>query len=439
MRIRLFVLSIIVTLFLATSHIIAQDQEMIIIPSDVLDETINDEMIIEEDSPPLPAPPPEPELSDVWPITNDTIRFMKNGKYGFVCNQRQVLVPFIYKKLPPNFSDFMISRRSDDMWGVINRKHEVVIPFVYSGISRPPDYPDFMQVMKKIDGKRRFGQIDLEGNIVLPIKFRTAQAYIGNNIFNGVKPTFVARTFDPLLLQFYDDEGRLLFETDHRQYELQDAEYIHFINKDFKHGALDIKGDIVLEPEYTVVYWIKDGIASARSETNKLINLESGKVIASGQQRFKEPDQNGTLIMHVMGGGGKMGIIKTNGTIIEPLADCSIKRVKETGIYMIAVDNQLTKIIDSDGGNIKLFKELPLAIKGLQNGYFAVKWNDSEWKVYDPNFKLVSRKTYTNTESISNKSAEQLGIEFTKIVCKVKTEESNWRILLVDGTEKAMK
>jgi len=106
----------------------------------------------------------------------------KNGKYGFIDKTGMEVIPLEYDRANP-FADGLAAVSIDDKWGYINTSGEIVIPLEYDrGISA--DRLSFVNGLAvvcigKIDREdiynntddRKYGIIDIEGNIVLPIEY----------------------------------------------------------------------------------------------------------------------------------------------------------------------------------------------------------------------------------------------------------------------------
>ncbi|MCL1866274.1 MAG: WG repeat-containing protein [Oscillospiraceae bacterium] len=174
-----------------------------------------------------------------------------NGKTG------EVVLPAEYAHISWFSGDYARVRRlSDDKWGIVNKKGEIIVPFEYDSLNYgqkgegdfPPIFSDGLTMVAKSVGNDseglpilKWGFADLKGKVAIPLEY-----------------DFV--------------------------YEFSDG--IAGVMKNNKWGAINTKGEVVIPLEYDEMQKFFEGFAGVRKG---------------------------------VGGTGKAGIINTKGEIIVPI------------------------------------------------------------------------------------------------------------------------
>lgn len=130
----------------------------------------------------------------------------REGNYGIINKHGHEVVPAVYKfddilgdGVVKEFTDLGIIRVcKDGKWGLLNKKGEIIVPFYYDNMG---DFIDGISVVK-VD--KKYGAIDTNGKIVVPIDFYV-QDFVPK--FSGGRLGIRKRTNAGIKAGYIDKEG----------------------------------------------------------------------------------------------------------------------------------------------------------------------------------------------------------------------------------------
>ena len=103
-------------------------------------------------------------------------KFQENGKWGFT-DYGEVIIPAVYDELPEYCSDYLIAKK-DGKFGLINKRNEVLIDFVYDRIeyfeSSMERHDNWFLILTQGEYK---GLYELKKGIIIPVQ---CQSFVEN-------------------------------------------------------------------------------------------------------------------------------------------------------------------------------------------------------------------------------------------------------------------
>ncbi|MCL2772366.1 MAG: WG repeat-containing protein [Oscillospiraceae bacterium] len=191
----------------------------------------------------------EPSLAydSMNPYGEGLICVSKNGKWGYIDKNGEVVIPLIYD-FADFFSEGLAAVCKDGKWGYIDKNGEVVIPLIY-------DFADYFNggVAYILSGNN-VGYIDKTGEVVVLLKYSSYISYLG----------------DGLILVYNDDEnetviedidsGNVIFRYDSISSFGENG--LAAASKDGKWGFINKKGEVVIPLVYDTARNFSDGLAA---------------------------------------------------------------------------------------------------------------------------------------------------------------------------------
>ncbi len=162
------------------------------------------------------------KYDSIWQFSEGLSRVRKDGKYGFIDANDNVIIPLIYS-VAKNFSEGLAAVKEGDKYGYINQKGELVIDCQFN------DATNFCNGYGNVrmSNKKLWGAINQEGKLVIDCKYDHIYA---------------------------DKEGFIYVMIDH------------------KHGFYNKDGSIIIQPVFDNLY-MKDGIITAYKD-NLIFKLD---------------------------------------------------------------------------------------------------------------------------------------------------------------------
>lgn len=170
-------------------------------------------------------------------------RKQRNGKYGFVDKQDNVIIPFIYD-YASIFCEGLSRVEIGSRWGFIDKQGNIIVPFEYEDAWH---YSEGIAAVKK-GGK--WGCVNKQGKIVIPFEYD----YVGSHHDNRIcvtkdnKNGFIDSTGLIVIPFIYDDA---------RQF----SEGLAAVRKDGKWGFIDEHNEIVIPFMYYSAHRFINNIA----------------------------------------------------------------------------------------------------------------------------------------------------------------------------------
>ena len=265
----------------------------------------------------------------------------KNGKWGFINKQNELIIPYEYE-FPENcYSQFMeyenklyVSVMKDGRWGIVDNHNDVIIPFKYDNIG----YANKIIFAKKDD---KCGFIDLNDNIVVPFE--------------------------------YDD-----YEEDFCNFcEL--SEY-HLIAKNDYIGLIDNNGNFVIPIAYKELSVTNKNVIVAKKLNNKyaLINFENKQISNDIDYIDSFPNEGMYEVYNRIESKRIRGYITESGELTIPLKYLHTKRFNG-GLAVVEISNFKEEVINKQGKT--LYQGENNEIFNLGNGYILAEAKENEFEI----------------------------------------------------------
>jgi hypothetical protein len=205
---------------------------------------------------------------------------------------------------------------SNNKWGFINIKGEVVIDPQYD------DVGDFHEGLAMVCKDNKFGFINNKGKIIIDLIFDEAGNYSDGLavVRVGGKRDYVDR-IERKLINF---EGKKGGEESIKDMLGRPDRFKEHMQKGLagKYGYIDIKGNIVIEPEFDWAHDFSEGLAGVSVLGKKGYIDKSGKYIVNPHLFRGEDFSEGLAVFSVDEEHGKCGFINKVGKIVlEPKYD----------------------------------------------------------------------------------------------------------------------
>lgn len=247
-------------------------------------------------------------VSDFPPFSEGltTIRDFSTDKVGFVDTQFKLVIPATYNEAS-RFSEGLAAVQDENgNWGYINKTGEQVIPFSYS--IRPSDFSSGLAKVRSKTGS--YGFIDQQNSVVIEPAYQYASNFYKGHALVREDYNSPARLIDSLgnvLCEFpkgasYIDEssepagisgrekGEKPFYVSETLKQLVDYGKGIF-QKGLSYGLVDIKGNIVVDFNYTLLSDYHDGMMFAH--LSKFID-------GSTQHTYGIIDDEGKLLLKIV-------------------------------------------------------------------------------------------------------------------------------------------
>ena len=260
----------------------------------------------------------------------------KKNKYGYKDINGAVVIPAVYDMIMP-FNEDIARANLDGKYGFLDKSGNSVIPFVYDFIW---DFHYIDLTPACIEGL--YGYIDRQNHIVLPYIYSRATPFINNTAVVSLP------------------EGASSGKT----------------------GVIDIRGNYILNPEYTYINRIGTELFSVKKNSKFGVYDNTGNVIIPPIYDYiSEPCEEIFIVKE----GSKYGVIDISGNIIIPLLYDNLKPFSE-GAAEVQIDKKWG-YIGKDGSILLpcIYKET----RQFGDGLAAVKTEEAKgndyafWKFID--------------------------------------------------------
>lgn len=203
------------------------------------------------------------------------------GKWGFVDQQGNIVVPFQYDWVWP-FSEGLAAVKLKNKWGYINQRNETVTPFQYS------DAGSFKEGLARVEMNDKFGYIDKYGKTVTPCKYD-----LGADFCEGFASVLLNDRYG-----FIGKSGETVIPF---KYDWADSFHdgLALVKLDTKYGFVDNRGNVVIPLRYDFAFSFNKGLASVRiNDVHGYINT-NGDWFASEIEGRQWLEQNPRFSLYV--------------------------------------------------------------------------------------------------------------------------------------------
>ena len=312
----------------------------------------NGELVIPTVFEPINSPP----TLNQYAFNEGLSAFAKDGKCGYIDKQGNVVIAPEYDLVLP-FSQGIASVSKEGKWGAINQKGETVIPMEYR----------FVQNMREgLCGvyKDTFcGYLDQSGKTVIPL----TDKYDLIHLFHcGMAIVSVGNWKLDLPKQNENESGDDFLKRVGKKVD-ENFQKLSF-------GAINQKGELIIEPKYQHISDFGDGLAPAAIDGKKVYINTLGQTIFEVPQYDLHGSFNEGLAW--VKSGEKYGCIDTSGKLIIPTEYDNMPVFKNK--YAPVSKNAKWGLIDQNGT-----VQLPIeydAVSTVEDGYAVVKKGDT-WSI----------------------------------------------------------
>ena len=190
---------------------------------------------------------------DGIPFEKSVLKYKKNNKYGLISLENKIITKPIYDSIKAiNYKEGMLLVEENAKYGAINIKGKVIIKPEYDQITVDNYYNSETMykasgfiVKKKVEDSYKYGYINSNGKVLLDTQYteisRINEIIDDKNIF---------------LLVFKNGQAGIVKNNKTiLNYEYEDISYnaynnMFVIQRNAKSGIADIKGKIIIQPEY---------------------------------------------------------------------------------------------------------------------------------------------------------------------------------------------
>jgi len=328
------------------------------------------------------------DIDFIWSCSEDMIKISKNGKYGCMDKEENIIVPPIYDEIQ-GFENGLAIVILNDKYGVINKKGEIIIPIIYRKIHKWGDdafsieTDSFEKKYFNVKGeeilglnkyskrfsvndgiievcfKNKHGYVDTSnGKEIIPCIYDAGERYSDGIIAvkKGKKWGGIDKNNQLIIPFIYDDS-----------FKFQDGLAIVSLNDKCrvinKKGVIDKNNNIVIPFNYIYISRLNNGMFvghKGNSSNNISVDLfdKTGKKvnIRSNYYIFIGDYYEGLAVCKNF--AGKFGYIDTTGKEVIP---CSYKRVSEFCNGVASVEKKgKYGLVTKDGSFINCGAKYPM-------------------------------------------------------------------------------
>jgi hypothetical protein len=188
------------------------------------------------------------------------IRVKLNGKWGFVNNEKNLVIPLIYD-MAWRFQEGLAAVKLNGKLGFINERNETVIPFNYETTLGLEYY--FTNELAAVVLHGNYGFISLKNEVVIPFKYDNVQPFSEDlaAVMIEKKYGFVNR-LGKLIIPFKYDDATVF------------KEGLAPVKLNGYWGFINPKGQEVIPFKYVLVYNFYDGKALVKDKSNNLFWID---------------------------------------------------------------------------------------------------------------------------------------------------------------------
>jgi uncharacterized protein YceK len=215
----------------------------------------------------------EPEYDDFGLSTDDQIvfddglaRVKKDGKWGIINTENEVIVDFIYDRIYYKFNNGLYPITSDEKFGFIDEKGTVVTNCIYQTIRE--DVNEFIRVQK--DDK--WGNINSKGEQVVDCIYD----YLGILEYGDVTYVGMNDKFGAI-----NDQGEVIIDMLYDSIVINNSNEVAIVELNGKYGIVDFEGNMMVDIIYDYIScdFKDEGVAYVGLDNKYGMINENGDVI----------------------------------------------------------------------------------------------------------------------------------------------------------------
>ena len=185
----------------------------------------------------------------------NTFRCVKNGKFGVIDINENVIIPFGEFQSIDEPSEGLTPARKFGSWGFIDAQGSIVIPFLYTQVVRFKEGRSFVQ--KELEGN--YAIIDNTGKFISDFVFTC-----NNSCFFRENKCLVY--YKSEFMDIIDRNGKPMFDFSYRQLLFSANDYNNFwVKKDKLWGKINGKNEVISPFEYENVTFMNGKIVGLKN------------------------------------------------------------------------------------------------------------------------------------------------------------------------------
>ena len=193
--------------------------------------------------------------------------------------------------------------KQNDLWGIINVKGEVIIPFLYDAIG------DFSSSRALVVKNKNCGFTDEKGKIVIPVIYPFQESLLSSALFKNGHVLLKQKTKSILL----DSTGSKIFFSGYDEAGIP-SEGLVPVKKNKKWGFVDLNGKLKIAGSFDEAAFFENGFAKIKIRKLTGIIDKSGNLIVPAS--FEELTVRYNYFQSK--NHGKFGLISKDGMVILP-------------------------------------------------------------------------------------------------------------------------
>jgi hypothetical protein len=299
-----------------------------------------------------------------------------NDLWGYILND-SILIPFKYYELEGQYSDLMVCREPRGLYGAINKKGELVIPYGYNLLEKTED--GLLWGWKTDKG---YGLMTLSNKILVPFDYKNSNRRDSFYVFSSIYKQLIVRHLG-------NEKMEEILEGD--------FEEISFFNPK-KHpllavkqkglwGLMDYNKRIFVPCEYEKIQSIEvnKAIVGKGGKTG-IINFEAKVLVPFEYEEIYTQLRNGLIPVANKDATGKrrVGLVDSMGQILLPLEyeqveqfyNCDLMKVKKEGKWGI-IDKNGKRLSDIQFNDISDWKHIETVESINQEGILKLTSKDA--------------------------------------------------------------
>lgn len=278
------------------------------------------------------------------------VKDKKTEKWGYINKKGEVVIPFLYR-YPRSYTEgYAFVEKEENKWAYIDKRGNNITPWEDSFTG----YNFFVEGRAQIKRDGKYGYIDYSGKTVIPCKFDHGSFFYGKYaiVQNESKYGVINRTGNYVVIPKYKKIDRIV------------DPYVFVVGENNKEGVVDVFGNQILPFEYSSVRYAGDKI------------FIIGIIDNSGRMRYGFIHANGSIISGIelekaygyrMGlasvkKNGKWGFIDKKGNVVIPSKYDDSRDFEEDGMAFVKLGN-LWASIDTKGNVLTPYADVDEAYK----------------------------------------------------------------------------
>jgi len=356
---------------------------------------------------------------------NDVLLYMNNNYGLFNLKELRWSIPMDYEDLNL-LGNSLFSARKNGVWGVIDNNNNVIVPFEWSQINTISSLENYIIVTSNTYPNKLKGVYSLvEHKLTVPCIYTSLDKIDRQNSFlvnNGSANNIVDINNTPRFKQWYDNinipsNGRLFYivkkenrygviddnekevipisYSEFAQYPYSDGSYLAR-NKDGKYGFILIDGRVTLPFEYdNLKRNYNDNVVSVQNGKCGLVQVNSGvpyEIVTCNYDDIK-----GGRKTFIVEKGGKFGLLDTYGkslTAIEYQSLVALEENSNDDILFKARKNDTCQLINEQGKTVGDNTFLDFSIlpkKSSSSYYYGTKYTYLKAKVKNGKYCIIDK------------------------------------------------